>query len=98
MPRTRIWAWWPPQDMANFIRFQPQSQRTKRRSLGLLLNILSKPKKELELIEHNAFTSIISFTSLAQPFRRSFTMLILQIRKLRHGEIKQLALGELQGP
>lgn len=89
--------------MANFIRIQQQIQRTKRRSLGaykngLLLNILSKPKKELELIEHNAFTSIISFTSLAQPFRRSFTMLILQIRKLRHGEIKQLALGELQGP
>lgn len=89
--------------MANFIRIQQQIQRTKRRSLGaykngLLLNILSKPKKELELIEHNAFTSIISFTSLAQPFQISFTMLILQIRKLRHGEIKQLALGELQGP
>lgn len=89
--------------MANFIRIQQQIQRTKRGSLGaykngLLLDVLSKPKKELERTEHKAFTSIISFTSLAQPFRISFMMLILQIRKLRHGEIKQLALGELQGP
>lgn len=89
--------------MANFVRIQQQIQRTKRRSLGaykngLLLDVLSKPKKELERIEHKAFTSIISLMSLAQPLRISFTMLILQIRKLRHGEIKQLALGELQGP
>lgn len=63
-----------------------------------MLNILSKPKKELELIEYDAFTSIISFTSLPQPFQISFMMLILQIRKLGLGEIKQPALGELQGP
>lgn len=63
-----------------------------------MLNILNKPKKGRALIEDDAFTSIISFTSLPQPFQRSFTMLILQIRKLGLGEIKQLALGELQGP
>lgn len=71
---------------------------TPRHGNGLLLNVLSKPKKELELIEHNAVTPIISLTSLALPFRISFMTLNLQIRKLRHGEIKQLALGELHGP
>lgn len=66
----------------------------------LLLNILSRQKKELEFIECHAFNihDLIHTVSTSTILNKLDNIPILQVRKPRLGKIRWFALAMLPGP